>query len=216
MSMQQIDQVQQRVRRYQYEDGIAELTTGGFFVLLGAYFGLQGYLAQDSTIGAILQVSMVLVLVLGIYAVRRVVSSLKSRITYPRTGFVEYRAQPKSTLQRYGAAILAALVGAGLMILYRTVQGLDSVVLATGVIAGFILIVLPARATGMKRFYLLGALSLVLGFVLSLSGLPQAYNLALFYGLLGVAMMISGGWTLRNYLKVSPVAAEGRNEHGSA
>ena len=217
MTIQDVHQVEQRDRRYWYEDGIAELASGGFFVLLGIYFVLQGYIAQDLPVAVILQVSLGLVLILGIYVMRRVINSLKIRITYPRTGYVEYRVPAKSTnLRRYRAAITAAVVAGAVVFLYKFVDGVDSVVLATGVMVGLILMVLPARATGMKRFYLLGALSLALGFILSLSGLPQAYALGLFYGALGIAAMISGGWALRQYLKENPVAAEADNGRRSA
>jgi hypothetical protein len=212
MSVHQIDQVQQRVRRYWFEDGIAELATGSFFILLGLYFGIQGYFGEGSLMGGILQVSMVLVFIGGFYLERRLIHSLKNRITYPRTGYVEYRVDEKNAKRRRAiAAVAGAGIAAALVFLQRSVKGVNMVVLVSGAVAAFIFFALPATAGGIKRFYLLGALSLALGIVLSLSGLPQAYGLALYDCLMGIAMMISGGLTLRRYLKDNPSVAEAWN-----
>ena len=46
MENDEMKQVEQRVKRYWYADGIAELTSGCLFVLLGIYFGAQGFLGR--------------------------------------------------------------------------------------------------------------------------------------------------------------------------
>ena len=50
------------------------------------------------------------------------------------------------------------------------------------------------------------------GVALSFSGLSQAYNLGLFYGLLGIAILISGGLVLRRYLNANLLPVEIENE----
>ena len=52
---------------------------------------------------------------------------------------------------------------------------------------------------------------LILGIVLSTSGLPAGYNLGMFYGLMGIAFAISGGLTLQRYLRENPLPAETQN-----
>src|SRR5688500_1059300 len=87
--------VEQRVKRYWYTDGIAELAGGGMFILLGVYFACQEFLGQKSMIGGILQASSIL-LMIGVMALsRRLVNALKTRLTYPRTGYVEYRVDER-------------------------------------------------------------------------------------------------------------------------
>jgi hypothetical protein len=206
MSLQNIQRAEQHVRSYWYEDGIAEMATGGVFALLGVYFGLQGFFGEGSPITTVLQLGMALLILLGACFVRRIVASLKARLTYPRTGYVEYRvATGNAGLRRLATAATGLLVAALLVFLYRTVQGLDIVVLATGVLVAFILLALRIQARGMRRFYLLGALSLVLGILLSLAGLPEAYGLALFYAAFGLVLLGSGGWALRRYLQHNPL-----------
>ena len=78
MENHEIKQVEQRVKRYWYSDGIAELSSGGMFLLLGLYFGILGYFEEGSLISVILQVSMLLVFVGGAFGVRWLVNTLKS------------------------------------------------------------------------------------------------------------------------------------------
>ena len=205
--------VEQRVKRYWYSDGIAELSSGWMFILLGLYFGAQGYFGEGSLVSVILQVSMVLIMIGGIFGVRWVANTLKTRLTYPRTGYVEYRVNEKNVKQRrYVVIAVAMIISIASIVLIDYVRGFDSMVLITGVLVGIIFIILRGKSSGIERFYILGAFSILLGVGLSLSGLSQAYSLASFYGLLGIAILISGGLVLRRYLSENPLPIEGENE----
>ncbi len=198
--------VEQRVKRYWFSDGIAELSGGGMFLLLGIYFALQQFLGQDSTVGGLLQASLALMMIGGAYLSRRMVNSLKTRITYPRTGYVEYQTDPKAAWSRPILVMLLAFAISALSIAFvRMFQSFDSMVAVTGVVVVMILVLLRAKVSGLARFYILGAVSMILGIVLSISGLPNGYSLGLFYGLMGVCFMISGGLTLQHYLNENPL-----------
>ena len=198
--------IEQRVKRYWYTDGIGELIGGGMFILLGIYFALQGFLGQNSMIGGILQVSLILVMIGGMAVSRRLINTLKTRLTYPRTGYVEYQVdEQKMKFRRVWVMILAFVISALTMVFVRLFQAFDSIVAVTGVGVGLILVILRAKSAGLSRFYMLGAISIVLGLVLSISGLSNGYNLSLFYGLMGLCFMLSGGWTLRRYLEANPL-----------
>jgi hypothetical protein len=204
--------VQQRVKRYWYTDGIGELIGGGMFCLLGIYFALQEVLGQNSTLGGILQASFVLLMIGGVFVSRRLINTLKTRLTYPRTGYVEYQVDDRGIRgRRILAVVLAFVISALTIVFVRLFQFFDSVVAVTGLIVALILVVLRTKSSGLARFYVLGAISLVLGLALSLSGLPNGYSLGLFYGLMGVCSLISGGLTLRRYLKENPLPAETGN-----
>jgi peptidoglycan/LPS O-acetylase OafA/YrhL len=84
-------------------------------------------------------------------------------------------------------------------------------VLITGVLVGVIFIALRGKSSGLKRFYALGGLAILMGIVLAYSNLPQVHTLSLFYGLLGIAILISGGLVLRSYLQENPPSSE--NDH---
>lgn len=205
--------VEQRVKRYWFSDGIGELAGGGLFLLLGAYFGIPQFLGENDLLSVILQSSLVLVLIGGVFGVRWLVTLLKIRLTYPRTGYVEYRVDRKNALRIRTLAMAFAMVMAFLMVLLaRSIQIVDSTVLVTGIVVGVVFILLRGKSFGVQRFYLLGAISVVIGTALSFSDLPNGYSLAAFYGLMGLVVTISGGLVLRRYLKENPLPAEGDDE----
>jgi len=213
MNNDDMKQVEKRVKRYWYTDGIAELASGGMFLLLGLYFGVLGYFKEGSLVSVILQASMILVFVGGVFGVRWLVNTLKAHLTYPRTGYVEYRVNEKDAkIRRYVVIAVAMIFAAASIVLIDYIRDLDSMVLFTGVIVGVIFIALRGRSSGLKRFYLLGGLSILLGIGLAYSKLPQVYTLSLFYGLLGVAILISGGLVMRQYLNRNPLQTENGNE----
>lgn len=205
--------VEKRVKRYWYSDGIVELSLGGMFFLLGVYFGIQGYLGEGSQASVIMQVGLFVLIFAGIVGVQRVVNALKARLTYPRTGYVEYRKDGQDIKQRRNIfmGVALALVAASI-ILFDFFRNFDSMILGTGVMVGAVFIALRGKSTGVTRFYVLGVFSILLGVGLSFDKLPQEYNLALFYSLFGVAVMISGGLVLRRYLRENPMPAESDNE----
>ena len=212
MENHDVKQVEQRIKRYWYSDGIAELVTGGLFAFLGLYFGIQAYFGEGSQVSVILQVSMILPIMAGVFAVRWLVNTLKARLTYPRTGYVEYRLNDHDVRQRRLVIVAVALaLGIASMVLIDYIRSLDALVLGTGLLAGLIFIALRGRSSGVKRFYALGGLSIVLGIILSFSSLSQTFNLALFYGFLGIVIILSGGLALRRYLNENPMPAENSN-----
>lgn len=206
--------VEQRVKRYWYSDGIADISVGGMFILLGLFFGVQGYFGEGSTVAAILQISMVLVMVGSIFGVQWLVNTLKTRFTYPRTGYVEYRAKDKETNQRRYVVIGVSLVIAvALIVLVNFIRELDSMVLTSGILVGAVFIALRGKSTGVTRFYVLGAIAILLGVGLSLGDLSREYNLALFYGLEGIMLMITGIIVLRLYISENPMPVDTENDN---
>ena len=207
--------VEQRIKRYWYTDGIGELIGGAMFILMGIYFGLQELLGQNSMLGGILQASLALVMIAGIYISRRLISALKTRLTYPRTGFVEYRVDEANVIsKRFWAFVLALGISGLTMLFVRLFDFFDSIVAVTGVAVGLILIILRAKSARLARFYVLGMVSVVLGLALSISGLPNGYSLGLFYGLMGACFIVSGGWTLRLYLEQNPLPVDAELPNG--
>ena len=207
---QDVSSVEQRIRRYWYVDGIGELIGGGVFVLLGLYFCAQQYFGDRSLLGGVLQSGFVLIFIGGILLGRRLINTLKTRITYPRTGYVEY--EKKDGIQRRTLAMAVAVVIAMLsVIITRRLDRIDAMVAITGVLVAIILLVKQAWSSRVRRFYMLSFASLLLGMALSISGLPRGYNLGTFYGLMGIIVMISGAITLARYLRENPLPTENQN-----
>jgi hypothetical protein len=205
--------IEERVKRYWYTDGIAELSSGGMFTLLGVYFGIQAYLGEDSPVSAFLQVGLVLLMMAGAVSISRLVNTVKTRLTYPRTGFVEYHVNEQDARQRrYVVMTVAMIMLIGSILLIKNNREFDSMVLVIGILAGVVFVTLRGKSSGGIRFYILGAFSILLGVGLALSGLSQTSSLALFFVLLGIAVMVSGGLVLRRYLSKNPLPAGDENE----
>jgi len=209
-----LSNVEQRIKRYWYTDGIGELIGGGMFLLLGLYFSAQQSFGEQSVMGVLLQSGLVLVLIGGMFIGRRLINLLKARFTYPRTGYVEYHTTEKNTMRRIFIAAIAMAVAMFSIVITRRINAIDSMVAVTGVLVSVILLVKQGWSSGAPRFYILSAAALILGIVLSVSGLPSGYNLGAFYGLMGIAFAISGGLTLRHYLHENPLPADTERQNG--
>jgi hypothetical protein len=207
-----LSDVQQRVNRYWYADGLAEILGGGMFLLLAVYFALQDLLGPDSMLSGMLQAGLALLMLGGAFVSRRMINSLKTRLTYPRTGYVEYRVNKKGTSRKRILVFVLAFTISALTIAFVGIfKSFNSIVAVTGFIVGMILVLLRGKASGLYRFYALGAISLLLGLALSASDLSEGYALGLYYGLMGVCFLISGGLTLAHYLHENPLPAAGPN-----
>jgi hypothetical protein len=208
---QDVSNVEQHVRRYWYVDGIGELIGGGVFLLLGLYFCAQQYFGDRSLLGGVLQSGFILIFIVGMLLARRLINALKTRITYPRTGYVEY--QQKDGIQRRTFAMAVAIVIAVVSVMIaRRLDSIDAMVAITGVLVAIILVVKQGWSAKVGRFYILSFLSLVLGVALSISGLGRGYNLGAFYGLMGTAFVVSGAITLARYLRENPLPSENQND----
>ena len=201
-----IDYVVQRIRQYWFSDGIVELSVGGLFLILGVYFYLQSTLPTGSFLLVGLQVGLVFLLFGAIFLNRYLVDKLKSRLIFPRTGYVSYmRASKKQRLVSIGIVCIIAAINAALFL--TTPLSIYWVPSITGLIVGSLWLISAFRV-GLLRFYLQSILAFLLGVILSLSNLEIYLGLALFYAILGCVLVLSGGWTLAAYLRQHPTLEE--------
>ncbi len=200
---------ERRVKSYWYLDGIWEISIGGLFVLLGSFFGLAGYFGEDTKVGLIVMVIMVPSMLAGIFGIQWMVNTFKTRLTYRRTGYVEYRSDDKSGINsRYFVISMVLIVISSLIVFFTKFRELDSIVLATGAMFSVVFIFVRGKPSGVLRFYLLGVFSLLLGIGLSLDNLSRVYSLAIFFYILGITVMVTGGIVLRRYLHENPMISD--------
>lgn len=207
-------EVERRVKRYWFVDGLGELVGGGgMCLLLAIYFAAGQYFSDDSLVGGLLQASLALVLIGGVFLMRRLINIAKMQVTYPRTGYVEYRSARRN---KFLTGMLSVGVGFVMAILFlfivRQFNKIDAMVALSGAVTSIILFVKQVWTVKVKRFYILSLAALIYGAALSLSGLPRGYNLGLFYALMSISFAISGGLTLRSFLRENPLQAELGNE----
>ena len=203
-----MDKVIQKTRQYWFSDGIVEISIGALFLILGLYFYLQFLLPTGSLLLIGLQVGFVFLLVGAIYLSRSLVNKLKSRLTIPRTGYVSYKRASR-TQRLVSIGIVCFIAGINVVLFLTSPLSLNWVPAITGLIVGSLWLISAFRV-GLLRFYLQAILAYLLGVILSMSNLDIYLGLALFYGILGCVLLLSGGWTLAAYLHHHPPLEEGQ------
>lgn len=203
---QDFEEIQKRTKRYWYTDGLHEIAFGFICLILSLYFLAQVLLPQDSLLANFLTAGFVLFLLGSGFLIRRSVGKIKERLTYPRTGYVSY--PNPGAHQNLLAAVLGLLFAILLVTFFAThPASLAWMSAVSGLIFAAVLAAMGYRL-GMSRFYLLAGTALIFGAIPTLTGMQEILGLATFYGLISLAIFVSGGLTLKSYLENTQPAAE--------
>jgi hypothetical protein len=205
--------ISQRSMSYWFEDGLSEIIVGILFLLLGLSFFIEGLADPGTLIRRASGITGFVLLVFGVWTVRPIIRKLKERVTYPRTGYVSYR-RTKPT--RKGRAVSYLLTLVIILIVVGIITSapdktLDWLPMFEGVIIGGFLLFIGYR-TLIYRFFALGSLSVILGTILSVSGVGNLVGMGILFMVLGTAVILSGGYRLRTYLHQAESTAEFVNE----
>jgi hypothetical protein len=65
-----LSDVEQRIKRYWFKDGIGELAGGGLFLVIGLYFAGHEWLLPNSVARTLLDSSLVLLFIGGVFVTR--------------------------------------------------------------------------------------------------------------------------------------------------
>lgn len=202
-----------RPQRYWYVDGLAEMAGGAVIFLLGALYAIAGLLPQGLARGFLLGIGQPMIILGAAWLTRSMVRSLKERLTYPRTGYVQYQ-QPTGS-KRWARILLVAFVACTISVLTVLLgHGLPESILPffTGAMLALAIGYLGARI-GLRRFYAVAAFSLILGALISWQNPPAPWPYALLFGLEGLAWMACGALVLAHYLRTTrPLDAEELDE----
>lgn len=201
-----IDQVAQRPRRYWFEDGLTELITGGLFLLIGVFSLIEGLAPPSSPMTRIAGIAGLITMVVGPWLARPIIRRLKERVTYPRTGYVSFRQPTKS---RRAVTMIVALIvsGAVVWILMLLPGSLDWIPLIEGAAVGIFLFY-QGQSFNLSRFYFLALLAAALGVGLSVAGIGNLVGMGIFFIIMGIAVLFSGGIVLHNYIDQAPPPVE--------
>lgn len=189
-----------RPQRYWYADGLTEMAVGGIFLLVALTNLAAWLLPPGPWQNLILPILQALVIIGGVLGARALVRYLKERITYPRTGWVTYR-QPSSS-RRWLLAGLTFILAAGLaflMVALGKTVGQRWLPLVSGFLIAF------ATAAGWRlrlaRLLILALYILGVGVGLTLLAPPDPLDAVLFFSLVGLGWLTSGGWAFWTYLR---------------
>lgn len=194
-----LDKIQKRAIQYWYVDGLTEISFGLVCLILGLYFYIRAVLPEDSNFANLLDMGFVLFVVGGTLLVGRLQSYLKNRITYPRTGYIEYKRK-KPAYQWIGRILAALIAVLAAALLASSPAALSWMPAISGFLFAAILLYLGFR-TSLLRFYLISLGTLVAGVGLAFTRVENILGLGYFYFLVSILLFISGGITLYTYLK---------------
>ncbi len=204
-----VDDLMRRTKSYWYEDGLTEVLSGLFFfavalLLLGEWAAPPG-----SPLKAIAGPAFMVITILWILVGRRVIGWLKERITYPRTGYVAYKQQRKGPAA--ARAVAAGVIGAGVALavvagwMYsQDIARLIPLIMGAGLA---LLLFRIGSEMGLVRYYVLAVWSLLSGAALAWLTNDMSLSIALYYLMLGLAIILGGVVTMIRYLRAAPLEA---------
>ena len=214
---QDFNEVQQRVRHYWFKDGVGEIAVGGLFLMLslyfaGHYFAGTRFLPSVWNAPLYIDLGLAFLLLIGIVLTRKIIAVVKMHITYPRTGYVEYYIESKSSLLVRIAIFVAGTLFVLLLIaIGRWVGSFKWIPAFLGVFFGGALIFLRTRTFGLKRFNYHASLSILLGLGLTFSSMPIP-GLSVYYAVFGIWLLSWGVWVLAKYLRENPLPERDNDE----
>jgi len=206
--MVDIEKIEKRTIQSFYEDGLTEIAMGLIFLILGGYFFATTVVPEGSALGAVLTGLFVLVIISAAFLVNRFLRFFKRRITYPRTGYVTFKKKEPSPKRRVATAAVAAIIGAGLAVLYGLSPSVKLLFPAINGLLFAVAVLLFANKVGLLRFYILAAASAVIGFGITAAGIGDTEGISLFYLVFGAALVVSGAAALIVYLRRFPRPAD--------
>ena len=202
--MVDVEKIEKRAVRSFYDDGLVEIALGLVVLLLGGYFFAQAVVPEGSALGAALAGLFVLVILSAGFFVNRLLRFLKRRITYPRTGYVTFKKKELSPKRRAATVIVAMIISAGLAALYGLSPTVKVLLPAVNGLLFAVAVLLFANRVGLVRFYVLAAISALIGVAVTAAGVGDIKGISLFYALFGFSLIVSGLAALAVYVLRSP------------
>lgn len=196
-----------RAQRYWYRDGLEEMTLGLLSVLMSVWM-----LALSEAVWSVpISLIYILLLLLAAIFVPRIKTTIRERITYPRSGYVDERGGSwlKGRLARALLLATAALVFAGAAVLAFRCAGNANLALARAAvhwapalvgIAVCAISLYVCMRQGLVRFLVVGVVASILGVAVSIE-YPPTLATAIFMAGVGCAWLCSGGVALWNYVR---------------
>lgn len=220
-----LKKLQLRVLQYEFVDGTFEFSFGALCLLFAVFLYIQAAATETLLCDILFVGFFFLGIPGGAFLIERLARQFRERITYPRTGFIAPKRGPEQEprrvtrlIIRIGVPVLVAVI-VTLLVLYRPLINPSPAqasiqspiwILFTGLTLGGVWMIVAWRIA-LPRFYLLGIITLLMGFILPFTGAGTMFGMALFFGLTSLILLIFGGVTLLKYLRQNP--AEPPDEH---
>jgi len=196
-----IENTVQRTRQYWYIDGFAEILTGMVFLLLGVINFISLYLHPSPGSAVLVGVGYPLVILAGVFGGRVWVRSMKEKITFPRTGLVEYKKPERGPRVKRAVTVMFVAFAISILTMIFS-RGLEPfwIVLGTGfLIASFIAYL--AFQVPLNRFYVLAGWVMAVSCVSARLSVSEDMQMAILLAGTGIGYLAGGVWALAHYLQ---------------
>ena len=196
-------EAERRAQRYWNADGLPELMMGLLWIVWGAAWLVGQGLPRGSMSNFYWTFTPLLLVVTGLAAVWAT-KKLKSRITFPRTGYVEWK--PPSGPRQLGGAGSAALIACVMVVVLTRSRTEGWEHLAAPLVGAVIAVGLAIAAFVQRAPYLMivAGASIVLGFALG-STVQGWDGLNWMLVALGATTSIVGGVRLWRFVRTHPI-----------
>jgi hypothetical protein len=230
LTNEEIQEVIKQAPSSLYVDGIGDLYLGGQYLSCGLTIGaMSGFFQLLYSLSTKEIANQLLVVLLGLVGlpvifwfgfyyfikiIGQLATALKERFTYPRIGRIKQRIPPLRQrlimLIKMLIKMSAPLTLIPIILFFLTQQvskSLPWLLVGTGLAFTYMLLYWAVNLA-LTRYYILAAVSILLVIVLSQAIISEKLAIILYFVLLGVALLISGGFTFWNFLRQNPLPKE--------
>jgi len=204
---ERLDDAMKHTRGYWYDDGLTDIAVGAIFLFISLLDYAQLLLPLDFVGGSLAALGLPVVVIGGYFLASKLVRLAKERITYPRTGYVQYQRPPSRS--RPLAAVSGAVIAISLMLLIKTQHASLPPDPALEGLAISAMLLYVGHQAGVVRYYTLGALSTAFSVAMVLVGFDEILANAAYFAAIGASLVVSGVVTLAAYLRLPTPPAEG-------
>jgi len=176
------------LRKAHIQDGVPEMSVGLLFLLAAPLNWMSSHLDRSSTgFKAAYVAGYVLWLLLAV-SIPWLIKWMRRRFLVEHEGYVELKSN-KRTLIRILLVAAVVCIFLGAAALWLRPPGLDRWILAA---LGLFVCAVWSLIGQTLRFRIVGALNAATGILLAFNGLSIEISLAIFYGVSGLASLVSG------------------------
>ena len=188
------------------KDGIFEIGFGILLVGVGTLRAIIHFAGEKSAAYYWFSGGLLVFMIGYAWGGKRIGEFLKTRITYPRTGYTAFKPRTynyKSILAILALLIFAGIFGGmvGMLATQPNQQRVGIIVPITLGIVGALAFTFAAKRVEVKRFYYLAAFSIGIGLVIGALGVGVVLGVSFFYLSIGLALIVTGSVALMQFLR---------------
>jgi MFS family permease len=204
----EINETIKRTKRYWYVDGFSEIGIGLLLVAIILFNYAAGQVRQTWLQIGLFVIGLPALIILGGRGMSWILSRLKEKYTYPRTGYVAYHR--KTSSQRWKrvlqSGIIGATIGAGMSIFAETLPVILQYTFIALVIA--LAYTYIGYTVGLARFYVIAAATMALLIIILVFNPSSNTFYLLFFTGQGFFWITSGTVTLYKYMRTTQPSGE--------